>query len=658
MGGLEQRHEKAAGRQGQKLPVGGEIAGRTLFDILTQQARNIKQEADDLTTAHQEALSDISLRLSQEYQKGSNKAELQKLTGKSEINEGQRVFKSKYRDKELELHVNDLFQLNSVEIAGQQINLKNPLNLESFPRLWCNAQTILLFFLKLSPVPLPPNTPLLADGTSRFSFKAGEIEYIAIGGSDFLGVEVFKIDKKLSDEEGRELVALKTEYEALKLRIKRNIIKERRLGHPIFNLDDAIFAPPSLFPKVFQPDLQSLNTILSRVRDLEESAKTVTMTEVRNNEKCVMENLGEDSFRVKFNVHEGVDLLDANHECRVEQLFERGLRMSLRSYASAGVFGEDTELLSNGHIKVTKTYTHDRPDFFGKEWKPGEVEIKEILIYDQDYNPLSSTSYEDGRKTKESHYQSGKCVEVVHFTLDTQRPVYRRIEGSKPHRYTFFGRDGREYRDYNSEHKKDPSLTPDQYISRLATVFDSPAGWEIFSTVFMQYALDSPDQNHPLIPGTKAKHGDYWQTAEETVARTNDRGQALGDCDDFAFLAQAVLAKQGVKARVIEVPGHAICAWIKRRLDGSYDAFSICTYGYDKNGSVFDPKYLPETEKNTGYKTPTEALNSILKKYRERGLGVDQGFDYRVKDGKVVTGSIPKRGQREAKYISVNDLVI
>jgi hypothetical protein len=185
-------------------------------------------------------------------------------------------------------------------------------------------------------------------------------------------------------------------------------------------------------------------------------------------------------------------------------------------------------------------------------------------------------------------------------------------------------------------------------------VIATPEQWQAFTEHFMQYVYDSPDENDPSKPGTFAHHGEYWQTPEETVGRV-EKGHTLGDCDDYAFLAQSILARQGQKSYVIEVPGHAICAWIKVRPDGLYEAYSICTYGYDRNGKLGMPN---DPQKEGGYKTPQEAFNALVSKYTVPRLGVVKPIDYKVTDGNVTLLTIPEKGKRERNIISVNDLVI
>ena len=77
--------------------------------------------------------------------------------------------------------------------------------------------------------------------------------------------------------------------------------------------------------------------------------------------------------------------------------------------------------------------------------------------------------------------------------------------------------------------------------------------------------------------------------------------------------------------------GHAICVWIKERENGKYDAYSMGTFGLDKNGQ----RYREETNENAkdGYETVKEALNSLMPKYDEVGLGVESGgVDHRIQD--------------------------
>ena len=55
---------------------------------------------------------------------------------------------------------------------------------------------------------------------------------------------------------------------------------------------------------------------------------------------------------------------------------------------------------------------------------------------------------------------------------------------------------------------------------------------------------------------------DYWQAPEDVLARR------AGDCEDYALLAQAVLARRGITAYVLSVYGtdgyaHTVCAFLE-----------------------------------------------------------------------------------------------
>lgn len=106
---------------------------------------------------------------------------------------------------------------------------------------------------------------------------------------------------------------------------------------------------------------------------------------------------------------------------------------------------------------------------------------------------------------------------------------------------------------------------------------------------------------------------DHWQTAQETLRRGS------GDCEDFAFLAQAILTLQGKTAHVVPPPGHAVCIAVERRPDGKYDGYGFDEHGCNKNGEAYFSlqrgigKMEPVTP--DGYATVLEAMNAVLQHY-------------------------------------------
>lgn len=103
---------------------------------------------------------------------------------------------------------------------------------------------------------------------------------------------------------------------------------------------------------------------------------------------------------------------------------------------------------------------------------------------------------------------------------------------------------------------------------------------------------------------------DHWQTAQETLQKRS------GDCEDFAFLAQAILTLQGKNAHVVTPPGHAVCVAVERRPDGKYDGYGFDEHGCNRNGEAYFAlqrgigKMEPVTP--DGYATVLEAMNAVL----------------------------------------------
>ena len=185
----------------------------------------------------------------------------------------------------------------------------------------------------------------------------------------------------------------------------------------------------------------------------------------------------------------------------------------------------------------------------------------------------------------------------------------------------------------------DKRVSESEYIAYLAQRFITPESLTRYFHAYFNYTWDTPDVRHPLLVGSATNYGDYWQTPTETLRRNVD-GKYLGDCDDLAFLAQAILQAQGKRPLVINAGSHAICVWVDAYPEG-FTAHSICTYGYDRNGSLAQgssaPGHLP---------TLRDALQSLMQKYEKGGLGSENGFRYTFGDSlEVMLPSIAQRVQ-------------
>ena len=198
----------------------------------------------------------------------------------------------------------------------------------------------------------------------------------------------------------------------------------------------------------------------------------------------------------------------------------------------------------------------------------------------------------------------GKAVFVEGYTEDFSSVAVRGM----------YDRQGQGFSVYSVERRRDPSMTVEGYINFLAEKLDNDDRLELFFREMLEYTPDN---------------GEYWQSPKETVLREKN-GKMLGDCEDYAFLAQAILRKQGINAHVINIPRHAECFWLSKNEDGTYNGHSIGTALYDRNGILYGEK--PSSEKAGGYATKKEAVNSLMLKYKDQDFMIQYGRLYTIEN--------------------------
>jgi hypothetical protein len=283
---------------------------------------------------------------------------------------------------------------------------------------------------------------------------------------------------------------------------------------------------------------------------------------------------------------------------------------------------------------------------------------KETYYYE---NGNKKTEHDPEKGEVKQYYETGtlRWIEtkdmLTYYSGENGRPLFEQTV-NKPSIIRLILPNGERLGSYTLEREKNPALTEEDYIAKLATYLTTPESWFIFANKYMKYTKD----------GFSGGIADHWQRPEETLSRVNERGQCLGDCDDYAFLAQAILARQGVKAKILyfsDIYGagaHATCVWIEKSPDGTYSAYSIGTSGYDRNGdhsmyrsqaaSGVNPEGL-----TTGFETPELALDSLLEKYKTKtSLGVQRKYK---KIGRLRELQIGESGRRVFKPLSYESLV-
>jgi len=193
-----------------------------------------------------------------------------------------------------------------------------------------------------------------------------------------------------------------------------------------------------------------------------------------------------------------------------------------------------------------------------------------------------------------------------------------------------------EMREFNKK------MTNKEYLIYLSRNLNTLEKLHWFFKYLMEYKKD--------IKRGGQKRRDYWQLAKETIERV-EKGKMLGDCEDYAFLAREILRMQGKPAHVVGIPGHAICAWVEKK-NGRWHAYSVGTFGVDINGNRYGKRV--DSTKVKGYSTIKSALNSLMPKYDQGGLGLKKGRQYRLSGNKIDLLDIPKKGKQKMIKIPID----
>lgn len=269
-----------------------------------------------------------------------------------------------------------------------------------------------------------------------------------------------------------------------------------------------------------------------------------------------------------------------------------------------------------------------------EEYDNGNILQRSVIHKD---GTRRDTLYKDGSKRLVRVFDSeGILLRQVGYNAEANNREY--VSDSRRHRYTeydskgdrlwqvqylrdepelskrvFFSGEGRAIGNYAFEKQKSSgSLSINDYVHLLAARLDSPEKLEAFFDAFFLYTSDEEE---------------FYQTFRATVERDtspfSDGRRLRGDCEDYAFFARDILRAQGKNAHVVGVPRHATCIWLEQDSSKRYNAYSIGTFGLDKNGYTSDSPSPPTP--HTGFETPEEAINSLAWKYGSPGLGLARG---------------------------------
>lgn len=607
---------------------------KPLLQMLERQIEKVKTAADLLTEKHAESLDNLKKQVEDDILRFDNNHELQLLGIEQEEIE-KKEFNLNYKGKNLFMMLNNVSQVKFMRMPGVPIYIKGELNIRDLPVFYANM-TDVIGKMKNSENKPPNGTQLTAEGLSRFSYWKDNKKYIIFPGGD---IGVLEVEDPLSSDEELEMTKLEKQITEMKYKMRRDIAEARAAGKPHFKLEDVLGAPAAVVPETFRDDITALNKFLIRFNNLKSrsdevemkssNGRTITMTTSESGEN-ILSDEDKPSWTMKYKneicIEESTGWVKKEHTSgEKRKVIQR-------------------KILGDGTIQIEEI------DYSRKSEKDEVINHgKFVEVRNSNGELLSETQYAaDDKIERVVNYENGEQVDEVIYGEESGTKLFS-VKFKPKTSISFFDAQGNEYGNYQVEKQKNPNLTKEDYFKMLGRVFNTPERWNMFMGQYIRYKWDVPDDELEYEMPSGRIIGDYWQTARETIENTDRVGRTLGDCEDIAFLAQSILKTQGIKAQVINIPGHAICAWIKKRPDGLYDAHGIDTGGYDMNGG-----------NKQGYLTPVAALNSLFAKYKAKDVdipGVEEPIDFEISDNEVEVLSIPQKDKKSKQMVSVNSLV-
>jgi hypothetical protein len=178
-------------------------------------------------------------------------------------------------------------------------------------------------------------------------------------------------------------------------------------------------------------------------------------------------------------------------------------------------------------------------------------------------------------------------------------------------------------------------VTQERYINEyLAPALEDPELFDRFFKKKMCYTSDdvvvsAQIDNIPKISDSTSSSGardtkERWQTWGQTIQREH-AGAYLGDCDDYAALAEKIWEAQGKEnVFVLLIPQHATTIQVTQNEDGSVTVSDIGTFDLF---SVTAP-------------TIEKAMQGVYDRYQSTGMGVWQGQNLVFDPNKIEIQSI------------------
>lgn len=289
------------------------------------------------------------------------------------------------------------------------------------------------------------------------------------------------------------------------------------------------------------------------------------------------------------------------------------------------------------HLKLVQHWQADTEDYILS--MPLEYYSREQDKLDAFFTEWEQWAY--GTKGSKSDPElnaliDGTCA-VYEMLLDQQRAMLMTDET------------GRRYGLYPEERENNPKLTTGQYMAILAKLLKTKADINRFRKLLMLYVHDTPDLSDPTKKGTLLTRREYFQTADETLCRT-EFGRMLHDCDDLMIFLIALAEYRDEEWYGLLIPGHALSICIEEDSESMFRATTLCTGGLFTNGvrGGHDP--------DRGYYLPQGAVEAAGKIFERPNHESEIFRNWSIKNGmKICTGM---KIEKDANGKEVRTLIV
>lgn len=257
---------------------------------------------------------------------------------------------------------------------------------------------------------------------------------------------------------------------------------------------------------------------------------------------------------------------------------------------------------------VTKQYydAQGERELHSDRWTPIRVTVESDFYKHFDLN-------DNGQITTIRTEDPDLRRKVVSVDPATEKPVFEKaLEKDSG---CMIAEDGTRIGAYHQEKKRNPNLTPDDYLNRLAKYVTSPSQW--LGLTHLMRAVKPQKEFHDLksdaekAQWTKAREGQWWQSVQQGM----EQRDYPADPADYALLGQEILKRQGIRSQVVYMPFNDygyLAVWMTRRPDNNFDV-NYYNGEIGKNGIFYSAETAESFRAAKGVKNVQEIAAAACK---------------------------------------------